>query len=510
MIGAACLATDLGMAFPFEHGIESTVVTSRLARLLDVDIDTESDAYYVSLLMYLGCNTDAELKAGLFGSSQTENITPHQFGTSLEMLRGVLRSLPNEESGSMTRAYQLATRLPGAAPFPTSHFRSLCEVAVILSDRLGAPSHVSEMFHLLTERWDGKGVLDRADGDDVPLPLRIVHVARDGAFQALIGGLDHAVEVVASRGGGAFDPQIAAVFADNAAELLSMGEVGGSAWDLFLDLEPKPHHMLDSEGFERALAALGDFADMISPRFSGHSRGVAQLAYDAGGLAGLDEPERERLRQAGLVHDVGRAAVGPRVWQKPGRLSADEWEQVRLHPYHTSRVLRPASPLTHLAELACCHHENVDGSGYHRGVPGAALDQAARLLAAADVFHAMREPRHHRDALTDEAAREAMTEEVRSGRLDPDAVAAVVEAAGLEPPDVEHPAGLTPREAEVLGLLARGLQTKQIAARLEMSPKTADRHIQNSYRKIGVSTRAAATLYATEHGLVPWGEFPIR
>jgi DNA-binding NarL/FixJ family response regulator len=99
---------------------------------------------------------------------------------------------------------------------------------------------------------------------------------------------------------------------------------------------------------------------------------------------------------------------------------------------------------------------------------------------------------------------------VRSGRLDPDAVAAVVEAAGLEPPDVEHPAGLTPREAEVLGLLARGLQTKQIAARLEMSPKTADRHIQNSYRKIGVSTRAAATLYATEHGLVPWGEFPIR
>jgi DNA-binding NarL/FixJ family response regulator len=94
--------------------------------------------------------------------------------------------------------------------------------------------------------------------------------------------------------------------------------------------------------------------------------------------------------------------------------------------------------------------------------------------------------------------------------LDRDAVEATLEAAGLDSPRVNDPADLTTREAEVIGLLARGLQTKQIASRLDISAKTADRHIQNSYRKIGVSTRAAATLYATEHGLVPWGEFPIK
>ncbi len=507
VIGAACLATDLGMGFPFEHGIEATLVSSRLARLLDVDIETETEVFYLSLLMYLGCNVDSEPNLGVFGGSGLENLTPNQFGTNFQMLRGVIRNLPDPDAGVLTRSYQTISRLPKAARFRGDHFESMCEVAVVLSDRLGAPDEVSQMFSVLTERWDGKSVLGRAEGDDVPVALRIVHVARDGAFQSLLGGPDHAAAVVRERGGSAFDPEIALAFADNAVDLLAPGD--GSVWDDFLGLEPKPHRMLDAEKFDRALGALADFADMVSPRMSGHSPGVAELAGSAARLAGYDDGGIERVRRAGLVHDVGRAAVHPRVWQKPGPLSADEWEQVRLHPYHTSRVLARSQPLQNLAELACCHHEKVDGTGYHRGVPAAALDPAARLLAAADAFHAMGEPRHHRDPIPiDEAAR-LLADQAKVGEFDADAVAAVVEAGGLEPPDLSDPNDLTARETEVIGLLARGLQTKQIASRLDISPKTADHHIQNAYRKMGVSTRAAATLYASEHGLVPWGEFPI-
>ena len=508
VIGAACLATDMGMGFPFEHGIEATLVSSRLARLLDVDMKTESEVFYVSLLMYLGCNTDSEHNLRIFSGPTIENITPHQFGTNLEMIRGVLRNLPDPDAGALTRSYQVLSKLPRAATFQNDHFESMCEVAVVLSDRLGAPDEVSRMFNVLTERWDGKGALGRAEADEVPKAMRIVHVARDGAFQNLLGGPDHAASVVRERAGRAFDPEIARVFADNAADLLAPGEA--SVWDAFLALEPKPHRILGTDEFDRALAALGDFADMVSPRMSGHSPGVAELAASAARIAGFDNTAIQRIRHAALVHDVGRAAVHPRIWQKPGPLSADEWEQVRLHPYHTSRVLAPSQPLQDLADLACCHHEKIDGSGYHRSVPAAALDPMARLLAAADAFHAMAEPRHHRDPLTLEEAAGILAEQAREGRLDPDAVGAVVEAGGLESPDFSDPADLTSREAQVIGLLARGLQTKQIASRLDISPKTADRHIQNAYRKIGVSTRAAATLYATEHGLVPWGEFPIK
>ena len=121
----------------------------------------------------------------------------------------------------------------------------------------------------------------------------------------------------------------------------------------------------------------------------------------------------------------------------------------------------------------------------------------------------MTEPRPHREAIPPERAAEVIGQEGRAGRLDREAVGAVLEAAGQQAPPIERPAGLTEREVEVVALLARGLQTKQVAHALGISVKTADRHVQNSYRKIGVSTRAAVAVFAMEHGLTAWGELPI-
>jgi DNA-binding CsgD family transcriptional regulator len=165
--------------------------------------------------------------------------------------------------------------------------------------------------------------------------------------------------------------------------------------------------------------------------------------------------------------------------------------------------------LAELAPIAGAHHERVDGSGYHRGASGAELTMPARLPAAADAYHAMTEPRPHRDALAPEQAAKTLGEEASAGRLDADAVAAVIAVAGQRVQRIERPAGLTEREAEVVGMLARGLQTKQVAHELGIAVNTADGHIQNAYAKMGVSTRAAATLFAMQHGLAAWGEHPI-
>jgi HD-GYP domain-containing protein (c-di-GMP phosphodiesterase class II) len=182
---------------------------------------------------------------------------------------------------------------------------------------------------------------------------------------------------------------------------------------------------------------------------------------------------------------------------------------VRLQPYHSERVLARSEFLAALAPVAGAHHERLDGSGYHRAAVGAELALPARLLGAADAYHAMTEPRPHREPIAPARAAEILSEHASAGRLDAGAVMAVVEAAGQRAPRIERPAGLTEREAEVVGMLARGLQTKQVARALGISVKTADRHIQNAYRKIGVSSRAAATLFAMEHGLVAWGELPM-
>ena len=106
-------------------------------------------------------------------------------------------------------------------------------------------------------------------------------------------------------------------------------------------------------------------------------------------------------------------------------------------------------------------------------------------------------------------ARELLLEGVSTGRHDGEMAAAVLRAAGQQSPPIERPAGLTEREVQVIGPWRGVCRPSRWRRALDISVKTADRHIQNAYRKIGVSTRAAATLYASEHGLIQWGELPI-
>jgi len=508
LIAALCLATDLGMAFPFEHGLHTTLIAMRLADKLGIDRPSASQTYYACLLSHAGCTTEAHVAAEIFGGSLTTNLNPVMYGSGLDVIKGLLRALPDPGSPTLVRSVQTARRLPRMAREQRPAIAAACEVAGMLADRVGAPPSVPGLLAHLTERWDGKGPLGRAKGEQIPLPMRIVHVATDAAFQRLLGGSEHAARLVGERAGHAFDPEVAACLVEEATEILALDE-GASAWEEVLTLEPPPPLVLGAGTLDRGLAAMGSFADLASPYLSGHSVGVGKLADSAAEACGIDTVGVTAIRRAGFLHDLGRVTVHARIWQKPGPLTVDEWEQVRLHPYHTERVLSRSPFLSALSPIAGAHHERLDGSGYHRGAAGPELGFPARLLAAADAYHAMTEPRPHRDPLPSARAAEVLAEEAGAGRLDPDAVAAVLEAAGQRAPRLKRPAGLTDREAEVVAMLARGLQTKQVARTLGISVKTADRHIQNAYRKIGVSSRAAATLFAMEHGLVAWGELPI-
>ncbi|HEX6538419.1 MAG TPA: HD domain-containing phosphohydrolase, partial [Candidatus Dormibacteraeota bacterium] len=179
-------------------------------------------------------------------------------------------------------------------------------------------------------------------------------------------------------------------------------------------------------------------------------------------------------------------------------LRPDEWELVRLHPYHTDRILARSPVLAPLARIASRHHERTDGSGYPAGTSGSDLDSAARLLAAADVLQALGEARPHRAALGPAAASRAMAQM----RLDRDAIRAVLDAAGAPPPKLPPiPAELTERELQVLRLLVLGLTEGKVAARLVVSQSTVHTHTSHIYAKCGVSTRAGLAMFAMEHGL---------
>ena len=177
--------------------------------------------------------------------------------------------------------------------------------------------------------------------------------------------------------------------------------------------------------------------------------------------------------------------------------------RVRLHPYNTERVLDGVRSLADVTTTAALHHERLDGSGYTRAAPAAVTSAAARFLAAADVYAAMTEERPHRAAPGAEVAAGELRAESSAGLLDARAVEAVLQAAGHRPRRRSAAiAGLTVREIEVLGMLARGRTSREIAEILVVSIKTIDAHVQHVYAKAGVTTRAGATLFAAHHGLL--------
>jgi HD-GYP domain-containing protein (c-di-GMP phosphodiesterase class II) len=209
------------------------------------------------------------------------------------------------------------------------------------------------------------------------------------------------------------------------------------------------------------------------------------------------------IRRAGHVHDLGRIGVSNQIWSKPGPLSAAEFERMRLHPYMTVRILSHVAGLEQVAQLAGNHHECLDGSGYPRGLSEATLPMADRVLAAAVSYQSALEPRPYREPKSPDAAARSVRRRAKDGALDPAAVEAVLRAAGHRAgrPNV-RPGGLTPREVEVLCLVARGSSNKEIAKTLVISEKTARNHVERTYAKIGASNRIGASMYALKHGLV--------
>ena len=500
LVAAISLATDLGMGQPMEQALRTCLISVGLGERLALNPADLSEVYYVALLRFLGCTADGPEVAGLnLGDdiALRAAMAPVYGAAPPDIIRGFMPKL-GEGQPPLRRVALVAGFMAGGISRMRQGLAAHCEVAENLAQRLGLEAGVRIGLAQSFERWNGKGYPGTAKGEKIALSARIVSLARDAEVLNRVAGTEEAIAIVSHRRtAGCYDPSLADLFTRNGIELLKQLEER-PCWEAVMAAEPSPYPWVPESRLDRLLEVVADFADLKCAYTAGHSRGVSKLSALAAG-----ESNTGLVRRAGLVHDLGKVGVPSGVWDKRGALGAGEWERVRLHAYYTERILLRSPLLAPLAACAALHHERLDGSGYHRGCSAADISKPARTLAAADAYQAMSQERPHRRALTPDEAAGQLSSEVANGRLDRDAVEALLGAAG-KPVRLprEWPADLSEREIEVLRLICRGQSKKEAANQLHIAPSTVDHHVRHIYEKTGVSTRAGAAVFALEHDLL--------
>jgi HD-GYP domain-containing protein (c-di-GMP phosphodiesterase class II) len=503
VVGALSLATDLGTGQPLEHALRTAVLAVRLGELAGASAQELTDTYYVALLHASGCTSNGHEALQVYDDDIAHRAAFFLIDTTnpAEVLAFYRANIGAGQPPEI-RAALVEEALANAGPRARESFATMCEVAQRFAGWLELGSNIQAALEYVFARWDGRGFPD-IRGDAIPLPMRLLHVARDISLFLTASGPDEARATIERRAGTAYDPRLAELAIRNFGDLLADLDES-RMWEQAVETEPFPQRWIAGPQLDAAFTAIATLTGLKSPWLREHSTDVAELAEAAAWRMGLPAASVTLVRRAALAHDLGRVGVSNAIWEKPAPLGFGEWERVRLHPHFTERAFAQSEALAPIGMLAGTHHERLDGSGYHRGTRGPALDQTARVLAAADCYSAMREARPYRPALDAQTAEANLMREASEGRLDPDAVDAVLNAGGhrVRHRPRELPAGLTERELEVLLVLVRGESNQEIAADLGISAKTVGHHIEHVYQKAGVRSRAAATVWAFEHDLL--------
>ena len=482
-LGCLAFAADLSMGQPIDHSPRTALLAARLAEVVAGGPEAAACASALGLIRWAGCTANAQGFADLFGDDIAGRAA---------LIEG---RNPFHNRPALSEPLEAYTR-----PLARAH----CEATAEMAEQLGLAPAVAAGALDFFERWDGTGIPARRRGEEIHLLAQIVALCGDLEIYSRVFGLSKALQLVEAQAGRHYDPALTRTGLKlTPAWLSEINEL--DAWPAAATRARGA--MSETAGDLDALAALlADYGDLKLPGDFLNSRQVAEIAVQVASLLGFGLEAEGRLARAALLHGLGRVAVPNATLERKGPLSEADEEHIRLIPHWTERILKRAPAFEDEASLACRVFERLDGSGYPRGLGAPNLDKAARALqACVFVVNAARLEQVGKDVPT---ASEQITRELAAGRLDAESVSAAMAACGMPrksfPPQALSPSvqAVTGREREVLGHLARGRSNKEIAQKLGISPSTAGTHVENLYRKLGVSTRAAAALLASKWGLV--------
>jgi HD-GYP domain-containing protein (c-di-GMP phosphodiesterase class II) len=513
LLGVLSLAADLAVGLPAEHGIRACYLGLQIGAELGLSAQDMADLYYAELLMDAGCTAfTSQLASYIVGeelAARRELYFHTNVANPIAVMGWVARYMAVGQPLPLRAARTIDFALHGKERMREG-FRNTCDTARRLAERLGMTAQVQTALVAVFEQWDGGGMPQGLSGEAIPLIARIVYATSFVEVFHRLGGPEAMFRLARDRRGGAFDPAVVDA-------LLAAAERPGfwepldreSIWDWIVASEPdSPQRSVPDDRLPEVATAFADFADLKAPHHSGHSRRVGELAKRIAARLPLPASDLAAIPVAGLLHDFGQVCLPSFILTKPRESwTRSDHETYHLHPHYGQRILARIAAFDATAGLVLAHHERMDGAGFPHGLAGARIAPGARIMAVADEFDELTHAAPGRDALDSEAALQALRGEAGTAFW-AEAVEALSEELRGSPPPAqrggrhEWPCGLTDREVDVLRLLAAGLTRRQMAEALVVAESTVRAHIEHIYGKVGIGTRAAATLFAVEHDLL--------
>jgi HD-GYP domain-containing protein (c-di-GMP phosphodiesterase class II) len=440
-------ALDLAEGHPAGHTARACLIGMRLAHIVGIRASDRTHLFYALLLKDAGCSSNAARVHELLGGSDQEA----KRGVWLRDWRSLLQQAAYglEYAGRGGTVWDRITHLARLAKAGPRGRRQLFEIrcdrgAAIALD-LGLSDSTAAAIRTMDEHWDGGGEPRGLRQHDIPVLGRIISLAQVVEIFSHDRGPDAALDVAEARNGRWFDPDLV-----RALRVLTKDRDFWPALNtehpqrLVAAAEPTQFAVVaDDPRMDRIAEAFATVIDAKSPYTGEHSRRVADLAVAIASRLGFSKSHVARMRRAALLHDIGKLGVPNSILDKPSTLTADEWRVVQQHPANTLQILQAVPGFRDFAFDAACHHEKLDGSGYHRGYAADRLTPAARALAVADMTGALLANRPHRGGLAPQDALGILRADCARGAICAASVAAVAdfvaELDSIESRAIPHP-----------------------------------------------------------------------
>lgn len=428
IISALSFALDLTEGAVHGHAVRSCLLGMRIAVEAQFDAGELADLYYALLLKDVGCSSNAARMCQIVGGDDRaikagvkliDWTKPHK--PSVSMLKLLWKNVLPESSAS--RRIARLVKIGRTQNKSNQEMITLrCERGATILRKLDFSQRSSEAVRSLDEHWDGSGYPDRLRGEQIPRLSRILAIAQHLDVFSHGESPQAAIDVLRARSGRWFDPELvgAAVSLHNQGTLWTNCKPGDNHDDTrkaAVDLAPATGRSLQREQIDQICEAFADVVDAKSPYTFRHSLGVAHAAVSIAHWLRLPGEQIDFVRRAALLHDIGKLSVSNAILDKPGKLTAQEWEAVRGHPIQTRLILERIGAFRDLAKVASEHHEKLDGSGYPNGLSGKQLSLESRIVAVADVYGALSEDRPYRAGLSLNTIAAIMKKDV-PGKLD--------------------------------------------------------------------------------------------